>query len=29
VLENGRVELQGAGRDIARNPAVVSAYLGL
>ena len=29
VLENGRVELQGPGRDIARNPAVVSAYLGL
>jgi branched-chain amino acid transport system ATP-binding protein len=28
VLESGRVELQGPGQDIARNPAVVSAYLG-
>jgi branched-chain amino acid transport system ATP-binding protein len=28
VLESGRVELQGPGREIARNPAVVSAYLG-
>jgi branched-chain amino acid transport system ATP-binding protein len=29
VLESGRVELQGPGREIARNPAVVSAYLGV
>ncbi len=29
VLESGRVDLQGPGREIARNPAVVSAYLGL
>jgi branched-chain amino acid transport system ATP-binding protein len=28
VLESGRVELHGPGRDIARNPAVVKAYLG-
>jgi branched-chain amino acid transport system ATP-binding protein len=28
VLENGRVDLHGPGREIARNPAVISAYLG-
>ena len=28
VLEAGRIELEGPGREVARNPAVVSAYLG-
>jgi branched-chain amino acid transport system ATP-binding protein len=28
VLESGRVDLHGPGHDIAKNPAVISAYLG-
>jgi branched-chain amino acid transport system ATP-binding protein len=29
VLENGRIVLEGAARDLERNPQVVDAYLGL